>query len=1803
MFALFAFVPSVKAGTLTVGTYGYWDANGDYHASSTPIQSAIDAASPGDTIVIVGSVYTENVVVDKNVTIRGATNPTIRPLNSSRPTITVSAQYATLRDLRVEGNSAFMLNSSDVVLINNTAIGGEYGFTLQLLAYRSRLENNTAVNCSVFGFGTISVNNTFVGNRATGCNEGFHIGMSGNYLANNFASGCNRSFYVSSDVLFAANQTFINNTAIGGEYGFVLSTIYCLDSRFENNTAVNCSASGFHTVSSSNTFVGNRATGCNEGFHIGMSGNYLANNFASGCNRSFYVSSDVLFAANQTFINNTAIGGEYGFVLSTIYCLDSRFENNTAVNCSASGFHTVSSSNTFVGNRATGCNEGFSIYNSSGSVLRGNLAANNSRLGILLCNSFNNTLLENCASGNLLGGIVLVGSANNTIEWNDLINPFNAIEDLPNSWDWNYYSDYVGWDRDGDGAGDVPYPILGGCSQDFHPRVCDEAPPEVLLMSPQNNSMNMGVGSISIRYYDQTSNVNASLCRLIVDNFEKGDASFTTSWMNYSMSFAEGTHQVAVYLEDFYGNWIWCNWSFVVDLTPPSIKLTSPDNNTAQNDGSVLIMAEYSDALSGVSVSSFRIFVDGVDVSSHAVAKHTYAYYVPVTPLADGPHNATVHISDRAGNSNSSRVYFTVDTTPPSLSVISPSNSTYSNSYVQFNASASDSLSSVDAVVAEVDGSYNVTLSPSGSGKYSGGLSLPDGRHKVVFMANDTLGNTAVSQVIRFTVDTTPPAVTVFSPQGENYAHPSIPFNCSASDALGSVHTVIAEVDSSYNITLNPSGAFYVSAPVVFGDGAHWVRIFANDTLGNTAVTYPVYFTVDTTAPWIGINYPENSSYPRSSVAVNAYISDYSSSVDVAIAEFDSSYNITLDFDGEFYICPSINLPDGPHSVRVIANDTLGNTASSTVYFTVDTTPPSIQINFPTAYPYYGSASLAINASASDLYSGVHKVIAELNGTMNFTMVPQGGFFVAEVVLTEGSYTLRIIANDTLGNTGQAEYAGRFYIDLSPPSIIVVSPENSSYPTGLITINASASDLYSGVHTVVAEVDGANNYTLSASSPYHSIKLDLEDGPHSIRVIANDTLGNTAVSQVIRFTVDTTPPAVTINMPAASASYASSLVVINATVVDSLSPVHTVVAEVGGQNITLSPSGSEYVGSCTLADGIYTLRIIANDTLGNTNSAESVNFKVDTTPPSISLISPENSSYASTPAIKAFASDPSGVHKVLAEVDSSYNVTLDFDGEFYICPSIALPDGPHSIRVIANDTLGNTASASSQFLVDTTPPAVTITSPSTSSCLNTGSVRISATFSDTTSKATVVSVLLDGSEAISKASINGSTLTLEATLNDGQHALSVTVEDDLGNTASASTSFCVDTRPPYLALSSHEDRCFVGDADLDLYFLFIDETSGIDLSTARASIDGAPVDPLLQGGSAKCNLSISATLGEGEHLVEVSIADAAGNRASVALRLTVDLSPPRVYDLQPPNVSAIRELTAISAEFSDLCGVVPTSVSILVDGADVTQISSISASGFSLSIQLQEGSHSVSVAVSDLVGNTGLTVWSFTVDATPPSIIVISPSNNTSTNNARLPFSFSFHDSNSGINSSSVSLLVDGADVTSYANVSSSALSYVPPLPLADGDHVIVLAVSDCAGNAKSATVLVSVDTVPPEPPVSPIQNSSTLPPGPFQFNASLPDGAVPSSLKLYIDGTDCTSNATIADGRVYCTIDLPGGAHSIRLEVQDASGNAASSTWIVNVASAGQEQGDIGWLLLVVAVLAVAAVLAAAFLRKRGRK
>ncbi len=266
--------------------------------------------------------------------------------------------------------------------------------------------------------------------------------------------------------------------------------------------------------------------------------------------------------------------------------------------------------------------------------------------------------------------------------------------------------------------------------------------------------------------------------------------------------------------------------------------------------------------------------------------------------------------------------------------------------------------------------------------------------------------------------------------------------------------------------------------------------------------------------------------------------------------------------------------------------------------------------------------------------------------------------------------------------------------DTTPPLIWISSPENETYATTDIALTFTVGEAASWIGY---SLDGQANVTVAGDTTL----FGLSDGAHTITMFANDTAGNMGSSTTVYFTIDTVLPSIAVLSPQ-NTTYTTGSVSLSFTIDETASWMSYSLD--GQANVTIA-------GNTTLAglsDGTHSLVVYAGDMAGNEGSSETVHFTiqtptVDTTPPNISVLSPETKTYATADVSLTFTVDES-VAWMAYSLDGQANVTVSGNTTL-----TGLPDGSHSLMVYARDAAGNTgASGTISFTIDTPeepPPA------------------------------------------------------------------------------------------------------------------------------------------------------------------------------------------------------------------------------------------------------------------------------------------------------------------------------------------------------------------------------------------------------------------------------------------------------------------------------------------------------------------
>ncbi|WGM90588.1 MAG: Ig-like domain-containing protein [Candidatus Bathyarchaeum tardum] len=604
----------------------------------------------------------------------------------------------------------------------------------------------------------------------------------------------------------------------------------------------------------------------------------------------------------------------------------------------------------------------------------------------------------------------------------------------------------------------------------------DKEPPTITILSP--TSTTYPTNDVELIF---TINEKVSVIEYSLDGAENQQISGNTTLKSLS----EGHHKIVVYATDLAGNTgksnpINFNISIAPpDTEPPTITILSPASTTYfTNDVDLTFTVDEQVSWTGYSL----------DGTANQTSGNT-----TLSSLSDGVHTIVVYATDLAENTGkSSIIYFVVslsqpDTEAPTITILSPTSTTYSTGNVELNFTISET---VFWIGYSLDGTSNQTI--SGNTILA---SLSEGSHNLAVYATDLAGNTGKSDIINFEVvipppDTESPTINVNSPQNLTYSSSNVPINLTVSEET---FWIGYSVDGNENVTIY--GNYTIWA---LGDGVHSLVVYATDLSGNTGKSDVVYFSVDTVPPVVIIWPPGNETYPSSEVDVYFVFNEELSWI---VYSLDRGKNQSI--TGNFTLS---SLSDGPHSVVIYSADKVNNTdRSNIVYFSVDTTLPVVNLLSPKNVTYTTNG-VDFNFKVEEDTSWIGY---SLDGGSNRTV--DGNFTLSS--LSDGEHSVVVYALDAKKvNMGKAFVF--FTVDTTPPEVVIKSPVDNKTYTDSNNITLSFTVNEKGV--LKYSLDGQANITVVNST----VLYNLSNGEHNLTMFAEDLYGNKGKTGTIVFEVD-----------------------------------------------------------------------------------------------------------------------------------------------------------------------------------------------------------------------------------------------------------------------------------------------------------------------------------------------------------------------------------------------------------------------------------------------------------------------------------------------------------------------------------------------------------------------------------------------------------------------------------------------------------------------------------------------------------
>lgn len=562
-----------------------------------------------------------------------------------------------------------------------------------------------------------------------------------------------------------------------------------------------------------------------------------------------------------------------------------------------------------------------------------------------------------------------------------------------------------------------------------------------------------------------------------------------------------------------------------------------------------------------------------------------------------------------------------------------------------------------------------------------------------------------------------PPQIIIEKPADNSYT------NSSNQIVAGTVFDVLLSTIKNVNITTDGNTS---TAPVINGtfdgeaalkEGLNIIEASATDYFGNRG-TARVNVTLDTIRPDIHITGIENGAY-------------YNYNVSAAVEFSDLFLNTTVVLlDGNPYSHGANISSEGNHTLTAQAADLAGNTATKSVTFTIDRTPPDVKITNPANAGFVGQV-VNIKGEAFDLNPDAVTIKIDeikVSESLDYNWGTNG--------YSDGSHTITIEASDKAGNS--ASTSVNVIVDNTEPEVIIKSPLNF-YLRQNTTVDADV--IEANFESWSVRVDGKE---VSTIIPYDLNTTYYADGNHTIEIYAFDKAGNAgAKGALVNF--DNTAPEINITSPQEGA-FVKHAVDIDGYVNDTnlLSYALTI-------DGTVVSNALPYLwDTFASGDGGHTISIQATDKAGNVALKE-ITVTVDNTLPQVEIKFPPDGAFVRgvvdlTVAVfdtylDKFRIFINGVLVAENQKNFSWNTTQQ-------------PDGAYIIELVAYDKVGNEKRTSGNVTVDNTAPELTVTELNLYPTLNNSEYSLLITTeADANIIVNGVPVILDNGSAIYKTNV------------------------------------------------------------------------------------------------------------------------------------------------------------------------------------------------------------------------------------------------------------------------------------------------------------------------------------------------------------------------------------------------------------------------------------------------------------------
>ena len=1119
--------------------------------------------------------------------------------------------------------------------------------------------------------------------------------------------------------------------------------------------------------------------------------------------------------------------------------------------------------------------------------------------------------------------------------------------------------------------------------------------------------------------------------------------------------------------------------------------------------------------------------------------------------LSDGSVTVTASVTDAAGNTGTGTHNVTVDTGLPSVSFNAISDDNVLNAVEKgqdLRVSGTSANLAEGTVVAVTLNGKNYTATTAADGTWS--LTVPAADLAGLGEANYTLSASAtngvgnsVSNTANLLVDTALPTVTINTVAGDNVinaaevaAGQTLSGKVANAEAGNTVTVTIG--GNTYTATVQSDLTWSVNLPesvlTALGNGDLTVSATVTNGHGNTG-TGEREIVIDASLPGLRVDTVAgddviNSIEHTQNLIVSGTSDGLAAGTTLTVTVNGKTYAASVLADGSWSAAiPAADVAAfaaGTVTVTVAGQSAAGNPVTISHDVTVDLAAVAISIDAIATDDVINAAEKGVDLVLSGSTSNVEEnqtVTVTFGGKTYTAKVDADGNWTATVPsadlagLKDGDASVQVSVTNAHGNSASA---GREYsVDATAPTVTIDTVAGDN------VINASeaaAGVAISGTTTAeagqtVTVTLGGKSYTAqvqqggvwSVNVPGSDLTA-LADSGYTVQVSVSDAAGNPG-SAGKTITLDATPPTVSFNVVAGddvinSVEHGQAQIVSGSATGANVGDKVVITLGSHQYTTTVDASGNWSVGVpasviSALTDGTVTLSATITDSAGN-SSTQTHDVVVNTASVALTVntVSGDdviNATEAGSSLVinGSSAQFASGTQVTVTLNGKTYTATIQSDGTWTTTVPAAdvgaLADGArYQVSVSAQDSAGNSASATHGISVDTTAPVVSIGTLSVDDMLNAAEAQQPLTVhgSSSAEAGQTVTVTLGGKTYTALVGSDG-TWTLDvpaadlATLSQGALTVTASVNDKAGNSGQTTHTLTVDTVAPTVTISTVADDDIVNNAE---------QLAGQTIRGTTTAEQGQTVTVSFNGHSYQATVGADGSwsvfvpgrdflgLNDGEYTITASVSDRAGNPGSATHDVTLNGDVPTITIntfAQDDIVNAAEHGTplVVSGTTNAPAGQTVTltlngktyAATVQNDGTWSYTVSSADVAALA-----DGGSYVINAQVSNTIGNSASDNHTVTVDLTAPSmgISIDSLQNDTGLSAT----DFITNDSQVVVNGSLTAKLgnnekaqisLDGGVTWIDLTVTGTTWRYADGRTLTDGTYQYQVRVIDNAGN------------------------------------------------------------------------------------------------------------------------------------------